>query len=167
MFCQKCGKGEQTPESYCRACGEWLPDLSKRGRKSFGGDSPEESLKISLVLSAMTAIVALVLAVLLYANYLGKPGVSGLIYATAAFLLAIAGWQASNFYVGLKLRRNFVRRRAGDFAPDANELREGASKAALPAADTSKFVNRPPASVTENTTELLQPILSKGEKQNR
>ena len=166
MFCQKCGKGEQTPESYCRACGEWLPDLSKRGRRSFGGDSPEESLKIALYLSGITTIVALVLAILLYANYLGEPDVPRLIYATAAFLLAIAGWQASNFYVGMKLRRNFVRRRAGDSDGGTNELK-AAPNAALPAADTSKFVYRTPGSVTENTTELLQPILSKGEKQNR
>ena len=113
MFCPKCGKSDQTPESYCRQCGEWLPDLAKRGRKSFGGNSPEESLQISLVLSAMSAVVALVLAILLYSRFFGAPDVPGLIYLTAAFLLAIAGWQASIFYVGIKLRRNLARRRKG------------------------------------------------------
>lgn len=145
-------------ESYCRQCGEWLPDLSKRGIKSFGGDSPEESLHISLFLSAMTAAVALLLAVWLYAAYLGKPGTPAIIYVTAAFLLAMAGWQASNFYVGIKLRRNLVRRRKGDFAGQANELKEARRfGAALPEADISQFVHQP-TSVTENTTELLQPV---------
>jgi hypothetical protein len=158
MFCPKCGKGEQSPNAYCRACGEWLPDLTKRGIKSFGGDSPEESLNISLFLSAMTTVVAFILGVLLYINYLGKPGVSWIIYVTAAFLLAIAGWQASNFYVGLKLSRNLARRRGNNFAAQSNELNDALrANAALPAADASQFIS-PPGSVTENTTELLEAV---------
>lgn len=149
------------PESYCRQCGEWLPDLAKRGRPGFGGDSPEESLNISLSLSAMTVIVSLLLAIWLYATYFGKPGVPGIIYITAAFLLAIAGWQASNFYVGIKLRRNLARRRKGDFDKQSNELSSASqANAALPAADDSQFI-RPQVSVTENTTELLEPIPQK------
>jgi hypothetical protein len=159
MFCPKCGKDEQMPESYCRACGEWLPDLAKRGRKSFGGDSPEESLNISLFLSAITSIAALLLAVWLYAAYFGKPGVPGIIYVTAAFLLAIAGWQASNFYISIKLRRNLARRRSRDFSAQSNELNSASqSNGALPAADTSQFVRSAAQSVTENTTELLEAV---------
>jgi hypothetical protein len=158
MFCPKCGKGDQMPESYCRACGEWLPDLAKRGRKSFGGDSPEESLNISLFLSAITSIAALLLGIWLYAAYLGKPGVPGIIYVTAAFLLAIAGWQASNFYVGIKLSKNLARRRKGNFATQQNELNNASqANAGLPAADNSQFV-RPVSSVTENTTEFLEAV---------
>ena len=146
------------PESYCRQCGEWMPDLAKRGRKSFGGDSPEESLNISLFLSAISSIAALVLAVWIYASYLGRPGVPGIIYVTAAFLLTIAGWQASNFYVGLKLSKNLARRRKGNLTIQSNELNTASRETAtLPAADTSQFV-RPISSVTENTTELLEPI---------
>lgn len=159
MFCPKCGKDEQMPESYCRACGEWLPDLAKRGRKSFGGDSPEESLNISLFLSAITSIAALLLAVWLYAAYFGKPGVPGIIYVTAAFLLAIAGWQASNFYVGIKLSKNLARRRKGNFADRSNELNNAPqASAGLPAADNSQFVRPTARSVTENTTELLEAV---------
>lgn len=147
------------PESYCRACGEWLPDLAKRGRKSFGGDSLEESLQISLVLSAMSALAALILAVMLYVNYFGRENVPGLIYVTAGFLLAIAAWQASNFYVNLKLRRNLARRRAGNFQSQANELNTASqANAALPAADTSQFVHPAARSVTENTTEFLEAV---------
>jgi hypothetical protein len=106
----------------------------------------------------MTAVVALILAVLLYANYFGRENVPGLIYVTAAFLLAIAGWQASNFYVSAKLRRNLSRRRKGDFAKQSNELNAASqANAALPAADTSQFIP-PPISVTENTTELLEAV---------
>lgn len=158
MFCPKCGKDEQMPESYCRQCGEWLPDFAKRGVKSFGGDSPEESLNISLFLSAMSSIVALLLAVWMYATYLGRPGVPGIIYVTAAFLLAIAGWQASNFYVGWKLSQKLARRRKGDFTAQSNELNDARqANASLPPADDSQFI-RPRASVTENTTELLEPV---------
>jgi hypothetical protein len=73
-------------------------------------------------------------------------------------LLTIAGWQASNIYIGVRLRRNLARRRTGNFAAQSNELK-GATKqnAALPAADASQFINST-ASVTENTTELLTPV---------
>jgi uncharacterized membrane protein YvbJ len=27
MFCPKCGADDQGAESYCKRCGEWLPDL--------------------------------------------------------------------------------------------------------------------------------------------
>ncbi len=94
----------------------------------------------------------------LYAAYFGKPGVPAIIYFTAALLLAIAGWQASNFYVSMKLRRNLARRRIGDFTEQSNELNYASQvNPVLPAADTSQFI-RPTASVTENTTELLEPV---------
>lgn len=28
MFCPKCGADGQTADSYCKRCGQWLPDLT-------------------------------------------------------------------------------------------------------------------------------------------
>ncbi len=45
MFCPKCGTADQIENSYCRNCGEFLPDLTKNKIVSFGGDTPEEQIK--------------------------------------------------------------------------------------------------------------------------
>lgn len=153
MFCPKCGKGEQNPNVYCRQCGEWLPDMTRKNPPR----SPQQHIQTSLVISVMTAVTAIALAIALYANYLGKENVSGLIYLTAAFLIAIAGWQISSFYSAYNVYRQF-KRRAANQESQPQQIKS-ASYNALPEGDTSQFVS--PQSVTENTTELLEPIPSK------
>jgi hypothetical protein len=105
-------------------------------------------------MSALSAIVALFSAIALYATYLGTDEAKWSIYLAAAFCLCIAGWQASSFVVGLKLRRRLNRARA-DVQIDL-QLNEATAAPALPPADMTNFVRA--QSVTENTTELLQPL---------
>ena len=158
MFCPNCGANEQQSEAYCRSCGEWLPDLKKSVSLKFGGSSPEENIQHSLWLSSMSAIVCIIFAVAIYVTYLGTDNGTPLIYLTAAFLLALAGWQISNVFITLKLRRHLVRRRSAKLKTNLFSVRQNSANV-LPAADTSDLVYQ--SSVTENTTNRLEPILRK------
>ena len=71
MFCPKCGKSDQSPETYCRQCGNYQNDFDKPAKKTT---TPEQHLTANTVLSLMTAITSLTLAISLYAIFLGKTG---------------------------------------------------------------------------------------------
>jgi len=152
MFCPGCGADGQTANAYCKRCGDWLPEFKRRS-SAFGGETPQQNIFTGLFLSALSAIVALFSAIALYATYLGTDEAKWSIYLAAAFCLCIAGWQASSFVVGLKLRSRLNRARA-DVDADS-QLKQGTASPALPPADMSNFVKA--QSVTEHTTELLQP----------
>lgn len=155
MFCPKCGQADQTENSYCRNCGEFLPGSTKNKMVSFGGDTPEEQIRTNLVLNLMSAIVSLALAIALYVNFLGKDA-PPLIYLTAAFLLAMSGWQFSTCIINLKLRKNFKQRREGITAENQAEQQtrfdSAKTQELLNEADFSNVV---PTTVTENTTQHL------------
>lgn len=106
----------------------------------------------------MSAIVCIIFAVAIYVTYLGTDNGTPLIYLTAAFLLALAGWQISNVFITLKLRRHLVRRRSAKLKTNLFSVRQNSANV-LPAADTSDLVYQ--SSVTENTTNRLEPILRK------
>ncbi len=153
IFCSICGADSQSPNAYCKRCGEWLPDMSARTRIAFGGETPLQNIFTGLFMSGLSTLAALFSAIALYATYLGSGDAKWSIYVTAAICLCIAGWQASSFIVGLKLRR---RLRKGREAPaTAPELGSGTSPGLNPA-DMTSFVNAP--NITEHTTELLESI---------
>ncbi len=153
MFCPSCGAEGQAANAYCKRCGDWLPEFKRRS-SAFGGDTPQQNVFMTLFMSALSAVVALFSAIALYATYLGTDQAKWSIYLAAAFCLCIAGWQASSFVVGLKLRNRLNRAREGVRAD--SQLDQTPAAMALPPADTSNFVR--PQSVTENTTDLLQPV---------
>ena len=148
IFCSHCGTGNQTANAYCKRCGEWLPKINSQGRPAFGGQTPQQNLFTSLFMSALSAVVALISAIALYATHLGTVA-NWSVYLAAAFCICIAAWQLSSFLVGLKLRRRLMQGRTN------LELESQSSSPALPANNGSNFIK---ASVTENTTELLQPV---------
>ncbi|MBC7796785.1 MAG: hypothetical protein H7Z37_07930 [Pyrinomonadaceae bacterium] len=158
MFCPKCGKADQNANSYCRNCGEFLQDFTKTGKQAFGGSTPQQNINTTLFFSLLTAIVALLSAIALYATHLGRNDVLWSVYLAAAFLLTIAAWQTSNFFVALKLRKHFKNRqnlmRNDDLNQPVNQL--DTNFAALPEANESQFIK--PQTVVENTTELLEPV---------
>jgi hypothetical protein len=149
MFCPKCGNPDQQPEAYCRKCGIFLPDLDKRVKK----DTPQEHVKVNLVLSSMTIAVSFILAILLYAMLAFRESTHPLIYVTAGLLIAMGIWHIQTLYRTLQLRKHFRNKR---FEAEGVEL-----PASVEGVPTGKFLNEPdlsdaiPASVTETTTKHL------------
>jgi len=149
MFCPKCGNGDQTPETYCRQCGTFLPDLTKPAKKE---QPASEHIKANLFFSALTILTSFTLATLLYIFMAFRPDTHVLIYITAGFLLAIGGWHIQTLVRSILLRKQLKRwgrlgtekQLDGELGlPDERELKE---------ADLSSVV---PASVTEETTRHL------------
>jgi hypothetical protein len=145
MFCPKCGNADQSPETYCRKCGTFLPDLTKPLK---GPIKPEEHVKVNLVFSAMTMVACFSLAILLYSILAFRDDTHWLIYATAGLLTAMGFWHTQTLWRSILLRRHFaknVRTQEVDrTAPVTGKL--------LNEAD---FENVVPASVVDHTTKHL------------
>jgi len=150
MFCPKCGKADQSPETYCRQCGVFLPDLSKPRK---GEHPPEEHIKVNSVLSLMTVIVSFTLAILLYAIMGFRPGTHPLVYLTASLLLAMGGWHIQTFIRIRKLKKQLKQRIPRSEKDDPVEL-EGVSTSKL--LDKPDYSSAAPISVTETTTKHLE-----------
>ena len=155
MFCPKCGTADQSANAYCRNCGEFLPDLSKKNNTAFGGNTPEEQIRVTQTLNSLSAIVSFAMAILLYWSHWGKPDVSSTVYMAAAFLLTIGFWQISNFIVGLKLKKHFNKRKEGieiENKDAEKRFQPAQTSELLPEADFSNVVS---TSITDNTTRHL------------
>src|SRR5258707_3746367 len=109
MYCSNCGADSQSGNAYCKRCGEWLSDIKGRRGIAFGGETPQQNLFTGLFMSALSTVAALISAIALYATYLGSGDAKWSVYVAAAVCLWIAGWQASSFVVGLKLRQRLKR----------------------------------------------------------
>ena len=152
MFCPVCGVDNQSANAYCKKCGEWLPDIKRRS-SSFGGDTPQQNILTGLFFNALSAMAAIFSAIALYGTYLRTGDAKWSIYLVTAFCLCIAGWQASSFFVGLKLRK---RLKEGREDSAAHRELEDNSTPVLNAADMTSVVGAP--SVTEGTTRVLDPV---------
>ncbi len=150
MYCPKCGKPDQSPETYCRQCGVFLADLGKITKSEA---PPEENIRVNTVLSLMTVICCFVLAALLYILLGFRENTHPLIYATASLLVAMGAWHIQTFIRSRKLRKQWKRR------VQPNET--AADKTAFGSASTDKLLAQPdfenmvPASVTDHTTKHL------------
>jgi hypothetical protein len=153
MFCPKCGKSDQTVNTYCRNCGSFLPDFDNLKKKET---TPEAHLQANSILNLMTAIVSLTFAILLYAIFLGKSDTPPIIYATAGFLVAMTAWQIQTFWRTLLLKKHFNRnkqlREQTDLFEDKQISDTKITDKMLNKPDLSDFV---PASVAEQTTKNL------------
>jgi predicted amidophosphoribosyltransferase len=149
MFCPRCGKSDQLPESFCRQCGLHLTDLSKPAKREH---PPEEHLKANTVLSILTIVTCFTLATLLYTILGFRSFTHPLIYVTASLLLGMGGWHIQTLIRTLKLKGQWKQRtRLSD------ELSSAAQTSFNPAS-TGKLLNATeliPASVTEQTTRHL------------
>lgn len=150
LFCPMCGVHGQQPNAYCKRCGEWLPNI-KRRNASFGGETPQQNVFITMFLSALSAAVALFSAIALYATYLGTNEAKWSVYLAAGFCLCIAGWQASSLIASAKLMK---RLRKGREIAEPAQMKFEKEPPALRPADMSSFVNV--SSITEDPTELLE-----------
>jgi ABC-type nickel/cobalt efflux system permease component RcnA len=147
MFCPKCGKSDQLPETYCRQCGIFLPDLSKPPKT---GHTPEEHVTANIVLTSMTIVVAFTLAILLWSILGFRETTHPLIYATAGLLCAMGIWHIQTLWRTLMLRKYFKKNKR----PPAMEIRAGAVTTDQ-LLEKPDFENMVPASVTDRTTKHL------------
>jgi hypothetical protein len=158
MFCPNCGAADQSPNAYCKRCGEWLADKKSFGRR--GGSKPEERMTVMIVFNGLSALLALFSAIALYATYLNTPEAKWSIYVAGAccFVISIHQMFSMAFALELKLRL----KRSHTNAQPAIELEAGDGVGALGSGKTTQFVEAP--LVTENTTELLEavPRVTKG-----
>ncbi len=149
MYCPNCGASDQKKETYCRKCGVYLAEFGKV-KKS---ERPiEENFKINSFLTALTGLVSLTLAIILYVMFLGKDDTPVIIYIVAGFLTAMFAWQVQTFLRTLQLKKQYKKRTAFENEQDS-ALGSAQTKELLPEADLSDVV---PASVTENTTKNLK-----------
>lgn len=154
MFCPNCGKDKQKKDTYCRSCGEFLPDYEKIKNRGIKTKTPEENIKTSLFLSLFSSLVSFIMAVLLFVTHLGRENTHPIIYLSAAFFIVIGVWQIANVSAGLRLKKQFGKRKENVETDESREKSINPAKTAelLNEAD---FSNTVPASVTDRTTRNL------------
>jgi len=155
MFCPKCGKADQKPETYCRQCGAFLPDFDKKGKQKV---TPEDHIKANSILTLLTGIVSITLAILLYYFFLGKENTPPVIYLTAGFLIAIFGWQIQSFWRMQLLKKHFKNRQIEkiDSSETNHQTEQFAAAPTRELLNEADLKNAVPASVIEHTTKHLQ-----------
>lgn len=157
MFCPRCGKADQMPETYCRQCGLLLPDLSKPLKRE---SPPEEHLKANTVLSLMTICASFTLSFLLFLVLGFRSFTHPLIYVTAGILLAIGGWHIQTLIRTLMLKKQWKRRTPLSEIQAAPSAFKSTPTAKL--LDEADLADAIPASVTEHTTKhLAEPLQPK------
>ena len=162
MFCSKCGANAQSADSYCKRCGEWVPDIDALTRpRLFRRWTREQKIRKMRVLEAVSAGLALTSAAIIWTVLSGNSD-THILFVPLICCLIIAVYQMVNFYLGHKLQQKVDQSRAKGVeeveAPP--EKRVGL----LGSADVTPFAGR--HSVAENTTELLEPI-PRGAKRDR
>ncbi len=143
MYCPACGNPDQPPETFCRRCGIFLPDLSKPVK---GPVPPQQHLSANLVLGSMTVVVCFVLAALLLSLLAFKPETNPLIYVTSGLLIAMGCWHVQTVWRTILLKKHFRARNNVTTAEDPDQFQTGKLL------DRADFSNVVPASVTEDET---------------
>jgi hypothetical protein len=150
MFCPKCGSADQKAESYCRQCGEWLPDIDAATQpRLFRKRTRQEKLGKMRILEVVSAALACTSAAIIF-SVLSGSGDTSLLNLAGICCLLIAIYQAVNFYFGYSLQPKRNRNQV-------QESRVGRRAEHVAAAlDSCPEVIEVPT-VTDNTTELLRP----------
>src|ERR687892_2012289 len=116
MFCPKCGKGEQTPDSYCRSCGDFLVNTANSTSlisRILGISNPEKQVKFTLTIDLVTAIVSGLLLFFLMGYFDGAYARTGvptppIVYLVYIFLGFVSVWQLLSFTVGTAYRKKLT-----------------------------------------------------------
>ena len=157
MFCPKCGKGEQVPDSYCRNCGDYLVDPTNSAslvNRILGISNPEKQVKFTLTIDLVTAIVSGLLLFFLMGYFDGMRAKTGMptppiVYLVYVFLGLVSAWQLLSFTVGTTYRKKLSAGKRTSALPGQGD------KHSLPAADNTNTVAN---SITEQTTRNLDKI---------
>jgi hypothetical protein len=158
MFCPKCGKGEQTPDSYCRSCGDFL--VSAAGSTSLmtrilGISNPDKQVKFTLTIDLVTAIVSGLLLFFLMGYFDGANARTGartppIVYLVYIFLGFVSMWQLLSFTVGTAYRKKLTAAKKTALPENQSDTR-----GSLPPADVKNVVAN---SITEQTTRNLDEV---------
>lgn len=160
MFCPKCGADAQSADSYCRRCGEWLPDIDALARpRLFRKSTREQKIRKMRILEAISAGLSLTAAAIIISVLRGG-GETQLLILSVFCCLIVAAYQVVNFYLGHKLQQRVDESRTRG----TGEIKSGAEESArvLGVGDTSQFVGG--RSVVEGTTKLLEPLPRKAKR---
>ena len=156
MFCPKCGAAEQSAESYCKRCGDWLPDVEALTRPGlFRKRTREEKIRKMRVLEVVSAGLSLTAAAIIFGVLYGNSDVQ-LLFLAFLCSLFVAVYQVVNFYLGKNLHQKINQSRVKEMETAENTV------GALNSGEASAFVNR---SVVENTTERLEAIPRRAKRQ--
>lgn len=158
MFCPKCGKDNQTADSYCRSCGEFLVDTASNTslmNRILGISDPEKQVKFTLTIDLVTAIVSGLLLFFLMGYFdatYARTGIAAppIVYLVYIFLGLVSAWQLLSFTVGTAYRKKLS-------ASKETALSQAQSdpQGALPPADVKDVVAN---SITEQTTRNLDKV---------
>ena len=164
MFCPRCGKGEQAPDSYCRSCGQFLADYSAKNyliNKMLGGSSPRTQVKVSLAINLLTLIVSGLLLGFLKGHYDAQFEKTGettprIIYLVYIFLGLVSVWQLLGLIVNNRLERKLDGRKREKVPPGSKSVEDAlpspTTLRSLKPADTADEV---PARIEQGTTKIL------------
>ena len=158
MFCPNCGKGEQTPDSYCRSCGDFLVSTANSTSllsRILGISNPEKQVKFTLTIDLVTAIISGLLLFFLMGYFDGTYARTGaptppIVYLVYIFLGFVSVWQLLSFTVGTAYRKKLTAAKKTALSQDQSDAR-----GSLPPADVNNVVAN---SVTEQTTRDLDKV---------
>lgn len=105
MHCHKCGKSEQQSDTFCRECGNYLPDVDALVRKYAADNSPQTTVNKNLAANIFTLLFSIFVVFTIAFSFSG--GVLSIVFVHLSVLLCflIGGWQIINFRNNLKLKR--------------------------------------------------------------
>src|SRR5687768_14460083 len=108
MFCPKCGAEYQNVNSYCKRCGEWLPDIDSLGKPGFELfrkiTRPEEKIRKMRIFEAISTGLSLTSAAIIV-SFIAAGRNRELLFLAAIFCVVVAVYQIVNFYLGYNLQR--------------------------------------------------------------
>ena len=145
MFCPKCGKADQSPDTNCRQCFTYLSD-----------SEPVQPDKLNSVLSALSAVTCFGLAVALYLYFLNLGAPPTIIYVTAGLLVAMGIFHIQALVRALQNRVHVSSNQ--DFLPTFPETidRPTVANGIL---NKAEFESMVPVTITDVTTKnLVEPI---------
>src|SRR3954463_13939169 len=102
MFCPRCGYPDQTEKTYCRRCGNYLPDLTEPAVAA-----PEFHVKTNLVLGLVTVLTSFTIALMVYTFLMGGAQTSPLIYVMFGLSVAMGTWHVQTTWRWKKLGDHF------------------------------------------------------------
>lgn len=137
MFCPKCGKSDQAPEAFCRGCGTFLPDLDKPIKSPI---TPQQHVTANIVLSSMSIVAGITMAILLWSILGFRSETHPLIYVAAGLFMAMAIWHIQTLWRSILLRM---------------QIKQSKPEPIVVQLPQANFENVVPISVVERTTRDL------------